>query len=971
MSLKYYIPPFAGACLNGYFVSLHIPLTILCIYLQSFMKNIFTLFLFFTLASTASAQTWTVRGSVKDTLNDAPLSMASVVLIRSSDSVIAGHGRSNPDGAFTVKLARKGKYFLRITFPGFADYIDNINLTKTETDLGLLPMVSKSHLLQEFVLTQQISAIKIKGDTTEYMADSFKVKEGANVEDLLKKLPGIQVDKNGQIVAQGETVERVLVDGEEFFSDDPKVVTRGLQADAVKKVQVFDKKSDQAEFSGIDDGQKTKTINLELKEEKKKGYFGKADAGGGTDGYFQNQAMINAFRRRRQFSAFGIASATDKAGLGWQDNDKFGSGNGTTQITDDGTFISSFSSADDDISGWNGKYTGEGLPKTWTAGAHYADKWQQDKQHLTANYRFARQNVDINGLTESQYSLPDDSLRVNAMTKNQFSTGDRHGADLMYDWKIDSLTSLKVTASSGDKTSHTYSDYHTINYYITNDAPDTSINDRTITGDGKAFFLNSDFLLRKKFAKKGRTFSLDGKENYKQSSSDGILSSILEDTATITTKQHKLSDAGTLAFSAKATYTEPLTAKVFAEISYGLTVNNSTASNKSYDIVTDPNTGLTSENINNIFSSDYTFNILSNAGGLNFRIVNKKTNISFGSDVSKTDYVQIDHMHNDSERTYSFLNLFPKASLQYRFGKQTSFNLSYQGSTQQPSITQIQPLRQNTDPLNITIGNPYLKQQFTNMVSARFNDFKILQSRYLWANATFSSISNAISTKQTTYGATNVTEYINVNGNYTGGAFAGYGFKISGSDFMLGAQVNGSLAHINNIVNDKNNTSTNTSYSFGPYLNYDKENKFEFNWNPQVTYNNNISTNNLATVSYYTFNNDLSGSVQLPAKFTISTSVRMMFRQKTTLFNTNNNVIKWDAYVEKKFLKNGQLAVRASVFDMLNQNLGFSRTAQGNVITQNSYNSIRRYGMLNVIWNFTHTPAGAPQSESSAIIINN
>src|SRR6202008_1390228 len=147
---------------------------------------------------------------------------------------------------------------------------------------GLLPMVSKTHLLKEVVLKQQIAAIKIKGDTTEYMADSFKVKENATVEELLKKLPGIQVDKNGQITAQGQTVQKVLVDGEEFFSDDPKVVTQGLQANAVDKVQVFDKKSDQAEFTGIDDGEKTRTINLQLKENKKKDYFGKLVAGGGA-----------------------------------------------------------------------------------------------------------------------------------------------------------------------------------------------------------------------------------------------------------------------------------------------------------------------------------------------------------------------------------------------------------------------------------------------------------------------------------------------------------------------------------------------------------------------------------------------------------------------------------------------------------------------------------------------------------------
>jgi len=939
------------------------------------MKQLFTLFLcVFCVVLQGIAQPYIIKGSVTDTLNTMPLQAASVVLIRTSDSVIETHTRSRADGHFEARVRTQGKYFMRITFPGFADYIDVVNVKKPTTDLGDLPMVSKEHLLKEFVLTQQISAIKIKGDTTEYMADSFKVKEGATVEDLLKKLPGIQVDKNGQIIAQGETVQKILVDGEEFFSDDPKVVTKGLQADAVKKVQVYDKKSDQSDFTGIDDGQKTKTINLELKEDKKHGYFGKADAGGGSDGYFQEQAMINAFKAKRQLSAFGIASNTDKVGLGWQDNDKFGSGNGTTEISDDGSFISTISKSDEDFTGWNGKYNGEGLPSTWTGGAHYADKWNEAKQHLAANYRFARQNVNLDGNTLNQYSLTD-STRVTDMTKKQFSTGDRHGFDVMYEWKIDSNTSLKVTTTAGEKESYTSSVYNTSNYYKYKaaDAPDTSFNTRDITSNSTAQFINTDFLLRKKFAKKGRTLSIDGKENYKDSKSTGIFnSSIYRDNLpdTFYSNQKKISNSGTLAFSGKATYTEPLSKVAYTEISYGLTVNNSTAENKSYDSL--PKTGTDvryNDNAVDSLSSQYTYNVTANTGGLNFKFVFKKINFNFGSDVSYTNYVQTDVMRGGATKTPHYTNLFPKAAFTYRLGKQTSFNVNYQGNTTQPTINQVQPFKQNTDPLNIVEGNPDLKQSFTNRISMRFNDYKILQSRFLWANASFSTVSDAISTEQTTYGPINSTKYINVNGNYNGYGFLGYGFKIKKTDFMVGAQVNGSVYHINSKINGKMNSSDNNSASFGPYVNYDKENKFEIRWNPQITYNTNQSTNNPATISYYILNNDLNGSVQLPAKIEIGSSVDMMFRQKTTVFNTNNNVIKWNAYVEKKLLKKGQLAVRASVFDILNQNLGFSRTANGSIVTQNSYNTIRRYGMLQVIWNFSHTPAGAPPPSGSGMMM--
>jgi hypothetical protein len=935
------------------------------------MKYLSSLFFFlFCYLAQGQAQPFMVRGSVTDTMNATPLSLASVVLIRTSDSVIAARARTRPDGRFETKVNTQGKYFLRVTFPGFADYIDVVNVKKANTDLGDLPMISKSHLLQEFVLTQQISAIKIKGDTTEYMADSFKVKEGATVEDLLKKLPGIQVDKNGQIVAQGESVQKVLVDGEEFFSDDPKVVTRGLQADAVKKVQVYDKKSDQADFTGIDDGQKTKTINLELKEEKKKGYFGKVDAGGGSDGYFQNQGMINAFKAKRQLSAFGIMSNTDKAGLGWQDNDRFGSGNGTTEISDDGSFVSTISRSEEDFAGWNGKYNGEGLPTTWTGGAHYADKWNETKQHISANYRFARQNVDMEGNTMNQFSLPGNVIRVNDTRKDQFSTGDRHGFDIMYDWKIDSNTSVKITANAGAKETATESEYNTDNYFITNNVSSDTINNRrNITSFGNAQFVNTDLLFRHKFAKKGRTLSIDAKENYKDSKNTGNFNStIYYDTIAAVTRQEKVNNSTTLAFSGKATYTEPLSKVAYAEISYGLTVNNSTAENKSFDTIPNTTDVVYSDDPNKIFSSDYRFNILSNSGGLNFKFVFKDFNFNFGGDVSNTDFLQTDLL-NGGDTRYNFVNLFPKAAFTYRIGKQTSFNVNYQGSTRQPTINQLQPFTQNTDPLNVMEGNPNLKQEFINKVALRFNDYKILQSRFLWATASFSTISDAISTSQRTDSGVNKTSYINVNGNYNGFGYLGYGFKINKTDFMVGAQINGSVYHINNQINLQQNSSDNTSLSFGPYVNYDKENKFELRWNPQITYNNNVSTNNPATISYYIFNNDLSGSVQLPAKIELGSSVDMMFRQTTEIFTTNNNVIRWNAYVEKKFLKMGELALRISVYDILNQNLGFSRTAQGSIVTQNSYNTIRRYGMLNLIWNFSHTPAGAPPPSGGGMMM--
>ncbi len=933
---------------------------------HTLMRNILlTIILAVCSVHTSFAQSHIIKGSVSDTLNVLPLQQASVVLIRTKDSVIESFTRTKDDGTFKLSVATEGKYIVRITFPSFADYEDVINVKKVTTDLGAIPMISKEHLLKEVILTQQMSAIKIKGDTTEYMADSFKVKENANVEDLLKRLPGIQVDKNGQITAQGETVQKILVDGEEFFSDDPKVVTQGLQANAIQKVQVYDKKSDQTEFTGIDDGQKTKTINLELKEDKKKGYFGKIDAGGGTDGYFQDQGMINAFKAKRQISVFGIMSNTDKVGLGWQDNDKFGGGNGVTEISDDGGIMTTFTSnSDEDFNGWDGSYNGQGLPKTWTGGAHYADKWNEDKDHVTGNYRYAMQNVEIEGNTLTQTVLNDSTTLITNEHKNQFSKGERHGADAMYEWKIDSNTTVKLTANGGYKSTQTLSQYHTTTTFRvdTADIPE-STGDRAISSTAYANFLNADLLLRKKFAKKGRTLSVDVKENYKDSKSTGQLTSnTVSDTSGVPNdqliNQRKVNNTNTLAFSGKAIYTEPLSKVAYLEANYGITVNNSTSKNLSYDI---PVGAATFDSLDKYYSSDYKYNIVSNSVGLNFKFVYKKVNFNFGSDIANASYLQTDLLNGDTSKRYNYVNLFPKAAFNWKISQQTNLKFLYQGSSQQPSITQIQPLHQDTDPFNVTVGNPNLKQEFINKFTLQFNDYKVLTNRYIYAHAGFTTMSDAISTDQTTLAnGANITRYINVDGEYNGYVYAGLGFKLKKLDMNAGIQLSSSVNHVVGIINNQQNVSDNNSYSVGGYLNYNKESKYDFNFNPTISYDDNKSAISSFNTNYWVGNLDFSGSVELSKHLHVGSDVDVMLRQKTVVFTSNNDVVKWDAYVGYKFAKKNQLEVRATVNDILNQNIGYSRTASGAIITQTDYNTIRRYGMLSLIWNFTHTPAGAP-----------
>ena len=920
------------------------------------MKHLVTILFLFCCIQYSAAQTYTIKGSVKDTLNIAPLPLASVVLFNAKDSVIVAYTRADSAGNFTLNADKQGKYILRVTFPGFADYVDPVAVNKSNTDLGLIAMVSKEHLLKEFVLTKQISAIKIKGDTTEYVADSFKVKANANAEDLLKRLPGIEVDKNGQITAQGETVQKILVDGEEFFSDDPKVVTKGLQANVVDKVQVYDKKSDQAEFTGVDDGQKTKTINLQLKEDKKKGYFGKLDAGGGTDNYYQEQGMINAFKGKRQIAAFGILSNTDKVGLGWQDNGKFGGGNEVISDDDGNNYY--ISSNDDGFNSWDGKYNGQGLPSIGTGGIHFADKWNDDKSHLTANYRYGQQQIAIDGSSTTQYALAGDSSNVSNMRKTQSSKADRHGFDGMYEGKIDSNNTIKVSMTAGTKTSNVFSNYNTATVLHTTETDDTlNTNKRTVSNSTTANFVNAELLYKKKFAKKGRTLSVDLKENYNTSASDGHLNS---DTRYYTggadsiIDQKKTNNLNTLSLFGKVTYTEPLSKVLNMELHYNALVNNTTSKNSSYN----DSMGVY-DKLDNAYSSNYQYNIFTNVGGLYFRWVYKLVKFSVGSNVSTTDYMQTDLLRNDTAVTRNYFNVAPKATFNYKINNQCSLNFNYSGKTQQPTIDQIQPLKQNADPTNITVGNPQLKQEFIHNMSAWYNDYKVLTHRslYLSMNATFTQ--DAISTSLNNNEGINTTKYVNVNGNYNVYGWMSYSFKLKKPDINLGMNISPALNHSTNYINGQENRNDNNSIEIGPHASMYKEEKFEVWFSPTITYYDNKATISTYTTNYWLSNNELSGSVQLPKKFEISSDINFMFRQQTALFPTNNNVIKWNAYVGKKFLKKGELEVRASVFDILNQNIGYDRSANGSIITQSNYNTIRRYGMLNVIWNFTHQPGGA------------
>ena len=289
----------------------------------TYLKKTYLLLILLLCSAFNGYTQYKISGILVDTVGITNMAYTSVSVMSMQDSVLQDYTRADEAGKFELNVARKGDYFIRYAHPMFTSFVADVKVIEAYTSVDTVHMLSLQNLLETFVVRDS-RPITIKGDTIEYTADSFKVRAFANVDELLKRLPGIEVDQNGKITAHGKEVQKMLVDGDEFFSDDPAVLAKMLRASAVDKVQVFDNKSETAKLTGVDDGEQIRTINLTLKESAKQGYFGKVEAGAGLPDFYQGQAMINAYRKKQKFTAFAIASNTNKVGLGWNEENRFG-----------------------------------------------------------------------------------------------------------------------------------------------------------------------------------------------------------------------------------------------------------------------------------------------------------------------------------------------------------------------------------------------------------------------------------------------------------------------------------------------------------------------------------------------------------------------------------------------------------------------------------------------------------------------
>ncbi|MDN3550340.1 outer membrane beta-barrel family protein [Mucilaginibacter aquaedulcis] len=916
--------------------------------------------------SVLAQSNYSIRGSVADTASNSKLTNTTVSVLNAKDSILQKFTRVH-DGNFAMNNLKKGKFILLVTYPGYADFVDRFTLDSVHTthDFGSIKMTLKTKLLAEVIVKAKAAAIKIKGDTTEFNAAAFTVQPNAKVEDLLKELPGIQVDKDGKITAQGQSVNKVLVDGEEFFGDDPTLVTKNLRADMVDKVQLYDKKSDQASFTGIDDGVKNKTINIKLKEDKKNGYFGKVDADGGTDKYYQQQIMFNRFKAKQKFSVYGTIGNTGKTGLGWQDNSKYGSSGGL-EFGDGGeVYFYGGGGGDDGLDSFNGQYNGQGIPLARTGGLHYDTKWNSDKESINTNYKIGSLNVDGTRNTQTQNNLPQTFFNSNS-DQTFHNHIFRQKLDATYQLKLDTSSNLKLMIDGTTKTTVTNNEYNTTS--LRRDSSLLNNNKRTTTNNGDQKILNASLLYTKKFKKTGRSFSVSITEAYNESKSNGFLNSEInyynnqsKPDSTRKIDQYKTGLSKSSILNTNITYSEPIT-KVFSVLfNYGLNVNNGRSDRRSFDM-----SGADQYNLlDSSLSNNFKLNQLSNQFGAVFSYKKKKSTFNFGSKVSTVNFKQIDEFTNNT-LTRNFVNWYPQATFMYKFSQQEAFRINYNGNTTQPGIDQIQPVRVNTDPLNITLGNPDLKPSFTNRISASYSSYKVISGQSIWINGSYSRTINPIVNNVNTDSA-GVSTYqsSNLKGHQTTNYYFSTYFdqKIPKVDINAGIGLNMNGNNYFNLTNNQLNETKANNYSATVRISKYKQKKYDFWGGAGPTYTVNSSSLQQINNNGRGFNAYAGFNIYLPAKFQIGSDANYQYNAPTQSFNQDFRRTTLNANITKSFMKDESLKISVSGNDLLNQNTGYNRTGSANILTQERYTTIKRYFMLSLVWDFNHMGGGAPKKQ--------
>lgn len=917
------------------------------------------LFLFLLLATTAFAQKLTgrgtVRGAVVDSASGKPLREASVSLLNARDSAYVTFGITDGDGRFLLRNLPTGRYRLLVTFVGFQNTSRPFTVSNDvpTADLGTLLMHPQATLLNEVVVKQEAAPIAVKGDTIEFNANAFKTQPNAVVEDLLKKLPGVEVARDGSVKAQGQNVSRVLVDGKPFFGDDPKMATRNLPADLIDKVQVYDQQSDQAAFSGIDDGNREKTINLTIKRDRKKGYFGQNSLGAGTDKRYQSRLGLNRFNNGRQISLLGMANNLNQQGFTMQDASNFGGGGpgpgGGGFGGGGGPMVMVGPGGGRGGQGGNPNQQPSTITESWAGGLNYRDALGK-RAEIAGSY-FANRNV----ITTEQQSRRENILPGQSFVNDQnlFSRNltTNHRVNVRLDLKLDSLTSLRfvpMLSWLGNGLSSL------TDQAISAQNRPLSRNQTDYGTDGTGFNGFGNLLLMRKFRRDGRSLSLNYNGLRFGQASTALNRATNEFFAPPTgslartdrLNQQSLQDAHTANNALTLSYVEPLSLSRKLEFRYGYLANGNRSERETNDF--DESTGRY-DRFNAALSNRFRSDFDAHRAGLTVQTRRLRYTYGLGFDLQQAA-LRADNRSVDTTLRRSFTNLLPVASFSYNWVRNRTLRLNYRTRINPPSGTQLQPVPDNSNPLAVRLGNPALKPEFYHTLLATFNQFSVGGRSvfgFLNVNAVERRIVNATAFSPT--GAQTI-QPVNANGYWAANGFFAYGNRLKALKLNANLTTNADFSRGVSFVNGRENISKNWGLGQGASVNSVFNGKFEFSLAGNVTLQSaRFSLQPEQNTEFFT--KTLTGDVfwQLPGRFVLTSEVYAVSNSGRSA-GFNQRFALWNLALARQFWdKRGELRLQA--YDLLNQNRSLVRNVTETYVEDVRSRVLQRYFLISFQYN--------------------
>lgn len=890
-----------------------------------------------------------VTGSVVEQGSDTPIEQATVRLLNVKDSAMVRGVVSARNGSFTLKNVKKGSYLLHITFIGYDPLYQPLQITgkKNPVNVGKLELSDGAIELGEAVVIGKAPEVTVRNDTVEYNADSYKVTEGSVLEDLLKKMPGVEVDSEGKITVNGKEVKKVMVDGKEFFSDDPKVASKNLPAKMIDKLQVLDKKSDMAQMTGFDDGEEETVINLTVKPGMKQGWFGNAYGGYGSKDRYEGNAMVNRFVNNDQITFMGGANNMNNMGFSDLASTMFsGMGGG---------------------GGRRGGFgAGSGITSSGNAGLNFSKEFKPDKLTLGGNTRYSHSDNDARSKSDRQNILPGDSSSYDNSEAMSRTKSDNFGVDFRLEWKPDTMTQLIFRPSFSF--SHSMNDNFSDATTLDNERDTVNTNKSSNYSESNGYNLNASIDFSRKLNNKGRVFSATLSGGNSDSYSDGMnRSDIVYFNQTDALKnsiidQRSRYDNKGFNYRAYVSWVEPIGHNNFIQATYSISQRKQEALKNVYNQDAD---GIYNV-LDSAYSQSYRNNFISQRASLSFKSQRAKFNYTIGLNLDPS-YSSSENFVGDttlSKITRKVVNLSPMAQFNYMFDKRTNLRIMYNGRTSQPSMTQLQPVADISDPTNITIGNPDLNPRYTNNVFIRFQQFTPEKQRAFMIMANGSYIINDI-VSYTSYNqetGVKTTTYKNVNGNYSGNVRMMLNTPLKNKKFSINSMTMASFANSNGYINEEKNTNRNLILSERGGIDF-RSSYLDLGVNGNIRYN--ATSNSLQKENNQnTFNYGAGGytTIYLPLNFKIESDVN---------WSTNSgygdgfkqNEVLWNASASKSFLKNNQGTLRFKIYDILQQRSNISRSITASYIQDSEYNTLGSYFMVHFIYRFSIFKGGASASD--------